>query len=292
MLNETESFINDKNIIKTKEEIDGEKDKLWKTSGENRFFKENIFEASEKTRKYFQGIKNFSEAFVEEKSKSVLVCIDEGMSKDIPGNNFRKIRIAGSGILSLEKMSEDEIRKFIKDNNIVEMETHGGCGAAAKHAETKNINDESHAQSWAKEFAKKYNLKYDEERNHTNIEDMKRPAEFHTARIAYADMAGGFDPGNIKEIPEGFVVSGKAIGRTDLVKNEIMLSADIALGHHGFENRFGKSAPFVIIVIVPFGWPEDKVRNLENKFKNEIKNIFGKEDREKIVVRSIVAPEK
>ncbi len=283
-------------IDKEKEQIEMKKNEYWEKSGECSLFKEKLYESPEKTQEFFDNLPEFKEAFKEDSGESALVCIDEGMNIEIPKNGRRKIRIAGAGMLMFEKMTDDEIKDFLDKNEIKKIITHKKCGASGIHLRECGKIGTHHTRCWAEEFKKRYpdyDLEYEHESDHIHIEDMNRPEEFHDARIVFVDLAGGFDPSGIESIPKGFVVSGKAVMKTDLIADKLKLileeaelSANIALGDHGFGDKFEKE-PFLIVPIVE---SKTEVAAAENDFEKIIER--NKLMRGRVLVRPIVAPKK
>ncbi len=278
-----------------KERIEAKKDEYWRKSGECPLFKEKLYESQEKMQKFFDNLPEFKKAFFkEDDGESVLVCIDEGLNVEIPENGRRKIRIAGAGMLMFEEMNDEQIKNFLDINEIKKIITHKKCGASGKHRDEHKKIGTHHTRCWAEKFKKEHpdcNLEYNHESDHIHIKDMDRPEEFHDARIVYVDMVGGFDPSDIKSIPKGFVFSAKAIMKTSSITDKLKmildgtkLSSSIALGDHGFGERFNEE-PFLIAPIIS---SKKEIIPTENKFKKIIE-----EDeliRGKVLIRPIVTP--
>jgi len=167
-----------------------------------------------------------------------LCCIDEGT----PVGNMRS---AGSGILT----AGDEREAFFaihKAAGIEAVTSHTGCGAAALYRELQNITDKTVdevAIEHAKFVAETLGVRYA-----GHVEDLKRPSEFHNARVVYVDGTGVFNPSCVEELPQGFVVSRRYM-RQEQTLSEVRLACKIAFGHHGFAERFSSESPLLIITI-------------------------------------------
>lgn len=157
-----------------------------------------------------------------------LRCIDEGT----PGG----LHAAGSGIL----MEKEAAAQFAKAAEVDGVWSHEGCGAAAlftkEHGQDPKFSDQI-AQSWAKELARRLNVPY---RGHVAKSELRRPSEFHNARVVYYDKTGRFDPSASPDVPNGFVVT-RRYNRPENAARDLDVAIFIALGDHGFgENLLQK----------------------------------------------------
>ncbi len=206
-------------------------------------------------------------------------CIDEGT----PGG----IHIAGSGILLSTKEKKTELKKVVaelKRAGVDGVYSHEGCGAAKLYAETimkEPDKDRGYAIDWAKELSTIIDVPY---KGH--IAELARPKEFHNARIIYYDGSGKFDPFKIKEIPDGFIISRYYLDQK-YSKEELKIAISIALGHHGFGNKFTKDSP---LIIAPIEGSENKTLYLSlRQLETEVKDVslqFG----ERIFVKGFKEP--
>ncbi len=159
--------------------------------------------------------------------------------------------VAGDLILA----SEDEVAEFVRRNKgkIRVVKSHDGCGAAAiKFKQIQEAGEflpigvtssDQLAAHFSKELAEKLGAEY----AHTSAAEMSGPV--HNERAIYLDGTGKFNPGALKELPAGFMSSGKALGlSSDYIQKEIETLASIALGDHGFGQRFTKDNPFYVVV--------------------------------------------
>ncbi|MBI3632615.1 MAG: hypothetical protein HY225_04155 [Candidatus Vogelbacteria bacterium] len=190
-------------------------------------------------KKYLEGLPSLTSAF--HKSDLGVRCIDEGTPSGI--------HMAGSGIILSTAEKIDELRRVeeeLKRAGVDGVYSHEGCGAAALYAETvahDPNNAHKYAVEWAQKLAKELGVDY---KGH--IDKLARPKDFHNARIAYYDATGEFDPFKIKEIPDGFIISRHFLDPM-YSKEELGIALSIAMGHHGFGDKFSKDKPFIIAPI-------------------------------------------
>lgn len=167
-----------------------------------------------------------------------LCCIDEGVQNG-------DMRSAGSGILS-EGIGRVYLIKKLKAAEVREVTSHAGCGAVELFMKKNGITDKSIdevAIESSKQIAAELGVPYV-----GHITELKRPNEFHNARMIYIDGTGLFNPSKCKELPPGFVVSKKYMTPNQAL-SEVKLATDIALGHHGFGDKFSQKEPLIIVYI-------------------------------------------
>lgn len=165
----------------------------------------------------------------------VVVCIDEGMPKNVINVAF----IAGSGILE-ESLDLSQIQGLT---------SHEGCGAARLSATNTKFegNPDEFGHTYAKDTAKRLAIPYE---GVITAEDMTRPTAFHIADTFYLDgTREGFNPNVIQHAPVGFVHSRGIFGDPEIGKRQMDLGIAIATGAHGFGDRFTPDNPFNIVVI-------------------------------------------
>jgi hypothetical protein len=201
----------------------------------------DLFKAIEKMgmQKYFEMINDVEDAF--HLGDRCVHCIDEGT----PGG----IHAAGSGILMDESKAIEAMRKAKADG----VWSHDGCGAAALYAKRESLdmsNTDEYGVVWAKHLAEKLGVPY---RGHIKAEDMARPFDMHTARVAYYDGTGSFDPSRVSDLPPGFVISRRYLDPA-YAAQEADVCVSIAAGDHGYGELITSEEPFYII---PVGDPED-----------------------------------
>lgn len=206
-----------------------EKDKYWLNGAEK--YKKILLGA----KSYFDSIPDRMKAF--ELKDRCLRCMDEGA----PGG----IHLAGSGIL----MNLAEAERIVKEARIEGIYSHEECGAAGIYAKKENLDPASadeYGEEWAKTLAERLNLPY---LGHINIGEMRRPVGLHIATVAYYDNTGEFDYALVSALPPGFVISRKYLS-AEYAKMELATAASIALGHHGFGDKFTAKSPFIIVILV------------------------------------------
>jgi len=184
--------------------------------------------------KYTSTIPNLKQAF-ELKDRS-LRCIDEGT----PGG----LHCAGSGILMDESVAVEEFKKAGVDG----IYSHEECGAAGIYAKQKGLDpakSDEYGIDFAKRLAKKLNVPY---KGHIGIAEMARPSGLHVARVSYYDGTGKFDPSKAKDLPNGFVVDRNHHSK-EYALQEMKVSINIALGSHGFGEKFTTEQPFMLIAV-------------------------------------------
>jgi len=208
-----------------------------------------------------------------------VVCMDEGTAhKDIGGE--AKLCMAGSGILYPASSEEERVQKVANLFNVLgikDVTSHGGCGAAGL-AFRRDFPGVTPTPEQVDEYAKSWSEKVDEEINrlgseseykHIEAGDMERPAEFHTARVAYYDGIGGFNPNKEIGLPMGFVISRHYVP-ADYVAEELQIAVGIAFGGHGFGDLFSKDLPFIVII---FGRTTETVESLKKEVENILKDV-------------------
>jgi len=189
--------------------------------------------------RYAENLPDIQSAF--ELDDHCLRCIDEGT----PGG----IHLAGSGIL-MDEVKAIEASKAAKVDGVY---SHAGCGAAAMFAKQKGLdmtNPDEYGRQWAKQLAERLGVPY---KGHIEKSDMKRPADFHNARVAYYDGTGSFDPSRVADLPPGFVISRRHTDAAN-AQSEADVAVSIATGDHGFGTLITDKEPFYLMVV---GDPED-----------------------------------
>lgn len=103
------------------------------------------------------------------------------------------------------------------------------------------------ADEFGKYHAKK--LAHDLSADYRHIEAEEMTGEIHNERALYFDSTGKFNPGILKEMPVGFISSSPKFALPDdYCQKELSALCGIALGSHGFGDKFTKENPFYIIV--------------------------------------------
>ncbi len=170
----------------------------------------------------------------------VVACIDEGMPR---GRNVAFI--AGSGILEEDSV----IDPLLGSGAIHGMTSHAGCGAAALAAREAGFQGDSDAygETFAQTKAEALGIPYE---GSITASDMRRPAHVHIADTFYVDgTARGFNPNLVDGAPLGFVHSRGIFGSAEVGQRQVELGIAIAMGPHGFGERFTTEHPFHVVVI-------------------------------------------
>ncbi len=186
-------------------------------------------------------------------------CMDEGT----PGG----IHLAGSGILMDEAKAVEAMRAAHADG----VYSHDGCGAAALYAKKMGLDaskSDEYGVIWAKHLAELLDVPY---KGNIEKKKMKRPEDFHYARVAYYDGTGSFDPTRVADLPPGFVISRRLID-AEAATSEADIATSIATGHHGYSELITADEPFYI---VPVGDPSDPNFSVE-KLSKELDEIVAK----------------
>jgi hypothetical protein len=98
----------------------------------------------------------------------------------------------------------------------------------------------------------------------------------------YFDGTGKFNPSAVKEMPAGFMCSSPKLGLSDeYCQKELAILCGIALGVHGFGERFSRENPFYIIVSAE---NEEQLKMLEEVAEKAVKEFKGR-----VVVKGFVA---
>ncbi|MFA5107361.1 MAG: hypothetical protein WC497_03490 [Patescibacteria group bacterium] len=195
---------------------------------------------------------------------TVLGCIDEGCSAT-------SHHLAGSGIL----LGMDQCATVLKDSGVTEITSHDGCGAASLYAKREHLDlakADNYGIVFAQKLAEKTGLSY----RHITAQEMSRPPEFHIARLAVYDGSGNFNPAAIPGFPACFWISRYL---NPEAKEEAAISAQIALGGHGYGNLITPEEPFYFIIIGHPSNPALSVRAL----LNELSSIFEQPGRISLV---------
>lgn len=191
----------------------------------------------------------------------VAACMDEGAAPCLPdGSPVAAVRSAGAGILA-ENM-EAAVRQIENFGDIQTVVTHQECGAArVAVARAFGLSDEqavhikyavvdNYAWCWGKQLAAELSRRHGKyvAHKHLSLDEMTRPANLHMAVCAYYDGMGNFNRVGIPDLPRGFVISRLAMPSDRGIAN-LEVAAGIAMGPHGFGERFSRQNPFNIVCI-------------------------------------------
>lgn len=213
-------------------------DNGWEKAKQNEVIKR--LDAGESLQVIMESFPDFKEAFCE------LDTIDCSDGRVLGG---KKIGIAGSGLL----LSSEERAKFVENyrGKIKEVTTHRDCGAAA--LKFNSLSPEEipagvmNADHYGALLGQK--LANDLGAEHRFIEMKEMANEYHNETALVIDQTGKFNSTHLDGFPPHFVCTGAGLGFSpEYMKSEVKTLAGIALGHHGFGDRFDEQNPFRIIV--------------------------------------------
>lgn len=245
----------------SKEEID----RLWGESEKN--FVVNSLKSGKKLSDIIPRIKNFESAFAE--IPESLGCSDGRICEH---------RFGGAGVFILASAEEQE--KFAEKNKgkIKEVTSHEGCGAAKiKFDAIKEAGEQlpvgvKTANELGIFYAKKMADILKAEYRHIKAEEMS--GKLHNERAIYFDGTGKFNSGALSEMPAGFISSSPNFGFSEeYCRNELIALANIALGDHGFGEKFNKENPFYIFVSAE---NEEQLEKLKEIAQRAAENFNGR----------------
>jgi hypothetical protein len=213
-------------------------DKGWEKARQNEVIKR--LDSGENLQTIMESFPNFKESFRE------LDTIDCSDGRVLDG---KKIGIAGSGLL----LSPKERAKFIETykGKIKEVTTHRDCGAAALKFNSLKPEEIPAGVMSADHYGTLLGkqLANDLGATHRFLEMKEMANEYHNETALVIDQTGKFDSTNLDGFPPHFVCTGAGLGFSpEYMKSEVKTLAGIALGHHGFGDRFDEQNPFRIIV--------------------------------------------
>ena len=202
-------------------------DQHWQQTGGD-----NLFSGQE-PREYIEVLQNLASAF--KLDDRHLRCMDEGT----PGG------IHAAGPLILKDVEEAvEILRGKVDG----VTSHEECGACTLYATQNNLDkqeSDEYGKIRAKELAEKLSVPY----SHIKLENMARPSGLHIARCTYYDTTLSFDPSKVEKLPLGFVISRGLYSDKKYPQTELEVSIKIALGEHGFGEKFTADSPFYVVCV-------------------------------------------
>lgn len=238
------------------------KSELWEKSQSSKLIQD--LKKGVDLQKTMESLPNFNEAFM---PLDVIVCSD-GRVLPLAG---AKLGLAGEGIL----LNQEELDKFIKQyrGKIKKVTSHEDCGAANKAFKEQKImtgTADGLGMDFAKWLAKQLGATYE----HLTMQEMR--SDFHNERAICFDGTGKFNPAILSEMPGHFVCSGYGFGLSEeYMQAELETLAGIALGNHGFGNKFTAEDPFYIIISAKddaqLKTMELVAKKVADKFENRVK---------------------
>ena len=197
----------------------------------------------------------------------------------------RKMGIAGSGLLLPSEERADFIARF--KGKIKMVTTHDNCGAAALRFNSLSPKEipagiktaDEYGTYLGKELASGLGAE------HKYLDRQEMANEYHNETALLLDSTGQFDSTNLAGFPAHFVCTGAGLGFSErYMKSETNTLVRIALGDHGFGNRFDSANPFYVIVSADSQEELDRWRSVAKEAVAE----FG----DRIVINGFIRPEK
>ncbi len=253
-----------------------EKEKIenaWEESRKNEVVSRLL--AGENLQKIVETFPGFKESFCD------LDTIDCSDGRVLDG---KKIGIAGSLIL-LPKIEKE---KFIEAYNskIKVLTAHRDCGAADAAFKLLKPEEIPEGVKTADEYgiycAKKNAADLGAEFRFLDIEEMA--SKNHNEIGLVLDQTGRFNSTNLENFPPHFVCTGAGLGFSpEYMKIEMETLVGIALGHHGYGERFAKENPFYIMVAAKNSLDQANWSTVAR----EVASKFG----DKVKIESFLSPE-
>jgi hypothetical protein len=152
------------------------------------------------------------------------------------------LRLAGSGIgIGLAKA-----RQFAEAGGATGVTFHRDCGAAALWAREQGLAAED-ATQYAREFAEKLAGELGVPCSEAWLEGEEG---FHDELVVYYDGTGRLDPSRVRLLPRGFVINRRLLDfDVPYALQQVEIAVGIALGEHGFGERFTPQTPLRLIPI-------------------------------------------
>lgn len=205
------------------------KERLWLESQENIVVKAWL--AGQSAAEVLPALSGFKEAFNHQ--LDTLDCSDGRVCLG------HKMGLAGEGVL-LNDEERELLRQAIKKRGL-KVTGHDNCGAA--YLAHPGPDSDAYGYDQAKKLADETGAEYCE----VHYEDFRSPV--HDERCLVLDASGRFDCANWSEFPAQFISSAPALGLPDsYTKKEVTALTNIALGDHGFGQRFNAEQPFYVLV--------------------------------------------
>ncbi len=221
-----------------------EKDALWEKH-------RNLFETlctTDDLTGYFSCISDVSKGFG--RTDRSIRCMD---GRTPGGKHF-----AGSGILLANRRGKEFVLETLAAVQPDGIYSHEECGAASLVAGLQGLEPEAGEElgiSWAREVAEALQVPY---LGHLPVE-----APFHSEMATYYDGTGRIDPIRLSDhIVPGFDITRQYHRTACDAQEELMISIGIAFGKTGFNERFTRERPFLVIVIGHTKDPELSVATL------------------------------
>ncbi|MFA6194721.1 MAG: hypothetical protein WC719_03185 [Patescibacteria group bacterium] len=249
-------------------------DQGWEKARQNELIKR--LDSGENIQEIIESFPEFKEAF---KALDTIDCSD---GRVLQG---RKIGIADSGLL----LPEAERAAFVSHfkGKIETITTHSDCGAAALKFNSLKPEEIPEGVKTADEYGTYCGKKMAEDlgAKHEYLDRDEMASEYHNETAIVIDQTGEFDSTNLEGFPAHFVCTGAGLGFSpEYMKSEVKTLAGIALGHHGFGDRFDSANPLRVIVAAK----DQEQLNRWIEIGKEAAKDFGT----RVKVDGFIAPEK
>lgn len=182
-----------------------------------------------------------------------IACVDERVKPE--DRSLPKIGVAGCGILWSAEQRATFIQN-LRDEGIAPQEAnwHKHCGACGEYCKGHPGQTPEQAGSQAAAtLAAELGGETKVSTSGYGPEDvpMLEPADFHPARAIFVDGTGRFNPSalNLPSELHGFLLSGRYYPDMETLAGETRFVENIAMGGHGFGERFTADAPLLLVLI-------------------------------------------
>jgi hypothetical protein len=242
----------------------------WKKSQDNPFVQQL------KTQEFSDLIKDrqdYREAFLSQGEQLDSLCCSDGRVEfrepEENGQEYDELKTPGQCIL----YSDAELDKFVSDSKgkIKRIASHDGCGAAAvKYNQMLAdglplpegvTNSDELGIYFTKNLAERLGAEY------RHITQAELCCPIHNERALVLDSTTRFKPKSLKDFPPHFTSASLALNANSAyVQADAEILSGIALGDHGFNQRFDANNPFYIIIIAPDQAELDSTKELLSDF--------------------------
>jgi hypothetical protein len=185
------------------------------------------------------------------------------------------LRLAGSGIgIGLAKA-----RQFAEAGGATGVTFHRDCGAAVLWAREQGLPVED-ATQYAREFGQKLAGELGVPCSEAWLEGEEG---FHSELVVYYDGTGRFDPSRVRLLPRGFVINRRLLDfDVPYALQQVEIAVGIALGEHGFGERFAPETP---LRLIPIGTDDGHMKHLATEL-----HPWQVAHKGRVVVDGLVAP--
>jgi len=170
------------------------------------------------------------------------------------------VAIAGSGLLVKDDpVARDLLVEKLLSQGVQKVFLHEDCGAVGLYSLEKGISREhaeKDASAWAEELSGLL-------KGNTHPETLSVTLDFHNEQCVYLTFLDRFSLQDIQAFPTGFQVSGSVVSFDDALA-QVGVAIDIALGDHGFGDRFTQKDPFTVVIVAKNKEELQKIQSNQN----------------------------